>query len=99
MEIAVDDPEVNELLKSHLGRLVSSDGALEVVTIEKIKQQVVSGMKYDISASIKSGSKTSECKVLIWVRSWLKDPNEQVKIKAECPPNETIHTQDDDGIW
>lgn len=88
-----------DLLNTHLTRLVSGDGSsLETVTITKVTKQVVAGMKYEINGSFKRGSKTSECVLILWHRSWLEDINEKVKLKATCD-GEAINTKDDTGNW
>lgn len=55
-------------------------------------------MKYEISGTFKIGGKNVDCVLTVWNRGWLDNPNEAVKLKANCG-NETLNAKNDDGAW
>lgn len=99
MEIPIDDAEVNTLLKSNLGQLVTGDGtAFELVSITKITKQVVAGLKYTITGVFKKGGTNTDCTCSLWYRSWLDDPKEKLKLKIDCG-GEVVYPKGNDTAW
>lgn len=86
-EIAKDDKEANSLLLEHLKRLdTGSDTKLELLSIEKISQQVVAGIKYVITGKFKFGGESKDCDIEIWHRAWI-DGEDGTQLKAACDNN------------
>jgi len=69
-EIDVNNQKVLELLKSSLLQLdTGTDGNLEVVEIQKITRQVVSGVRYTIVGTFKTSNGIEEiCTVTIFLQ-------------------------------
>lgn len=85
-ELPIDDKEVNDLLKAHLSRLDTGDETkpLELISIEKITTQVVSGVRYIVKGTFKiADSEEKKCKIDIWHRSWIKT-EDGTQVKADC---------------
>lgn len=97
--LAIDDKVANEILKTHLARLVSGTGsAVTLVSIKSISQKVVAGTLYEYVGKFKLGGKEVECHVSAWSRPWIEDANEKLKIKAECG-EEKVATKGDEEEW
>ena len=98
-DVPADDKTTNDMLKSNLARLTTgSGGSLAVVAIKKITERVVSGKLYEIEGTFKVGGKDTECIVHLWSQPWIDEPNEKVKLKAQCGEEE-IKAKGDDEAW
>jgi hypothetical protein len=96
-EIDVNDVTVDALLKENLQRIGESEN-LKLLKKTKITQQVVAGIAYQVTGLFKIGKLDSECVISIWIRPWLSDPSEKVKIKVEC--GETVYrTKGETSEW
>lgn len=69
-EIDVNDQKVLELLKNSLSNLeTGNDGNLEIVEIQKITRQVVSGVRYIVVGTFKTPNGIEEiCTVTIFLQ-------------------------------
>lgn len=83
-EIEKDDEDVNKLLAKHLSRLdTGSDTKLELVSVDKITQQVVAGIKYIVDGNFKFGDESKKCVVEIWHRAWIQG-DDGTQLRADC---------------
>lgn len=84
-EIDSNDEKVLDLLQTHLKRLdTGSDAVFELVSVEKVTRQVVSGYSYKINGTFRAGGdEPRKCQIDIWTRPWI-DGDEGTQIKAEC---------------
>lgn len=83
-EIDKNDKDVSDLLTNHLSRLdTGSDKNLELISVEKVTQQVVAGIKYVVKGTFKFGDEVKQCDVEIWHRAWIEG-DDGTQLKAEC---------------
>lgn len=84
-EIDNNDETVLNLLSTHLKRLdTGSEAVFELVSVEKVTRQVVSGLNYKIKGTFRAGSdEPKKCSVDIWTRPWI-ETEDSTSIKAEC---------------
>ena len=80
-----DDEKVLGLLSTHLKRLdTGSDAAFELVAVDKITKQVLSGLSYKVKGTFRAGNEdVKNCTIDIWTRPWIKG-DEETQIKADC---------------
>lgn len=93
-EVDNNDESVLNLLSTHLKRLdTGSDATLELVSVEKVTRQVVSGLSYKVKGTFRAGSEEPEkCSVDIWTRPWI-DGDDGTQIKAECENGVRLKTK------
>lgn len=84
-EVDSNDEKVLSLLTTHLKRLdTGSDAAFELISVEKVTRQVVSGLSYKVKGTFRAGSdEPKSCTIDLWTRPWIEG-NEGTEIKAEC---------------
>jgi len=57
------------------------EGRLELVEIVAAEQQVVAGMNYRVTLTVKAGADTRKAEAVVWVRAWL-DEDERSQLTA-----------------
>lgn len=94
VDVANDDETVRNLLLTHLKRLdTGSDEPLELVSVEKVTRQVVSGLSYKVKGTFRDGSdKVKQCSIDIWTRPWIENEDE-TQIKADCDDGVRLKTK------
>ncbi|CRL01524.1 CLUMA_CG014251, isoform B [Clunio marinus] len=93
-EIDNNDEKVLSLLSTNLKRLdTGSDSALELVSVDKITRQIVSGLSYKVKGTFKNGELTPyACTIDIWNRPWIEG-DDGTQIKAECENGVRLKTK------
>jgi len=93
-EIDTEDEDIHKLLSANLKRLVTgSDATLELVSVDKITRQIVSGLSYKVKGSFRAGDEEpKKCTVDIWTRSWI-DGEDATQIKADCEDGVRLKTK------
>lgn len=93
-EVDNKDENVLNLLNTHLKRLdTGSDATLELVSVEKVTRQVVSGLSYKVKGTFRAGSDEPEkCSIDIWTRPWIEG-DDGTQIKAECENGVRLKTK------
>lgn len=82
--INVDDPLANSLLMNNIARFSVGNSPIELVSIEKITTQVVSGIKYGFMGTFKKNGEFIDCNITIVNRPWVEDPAQRVIIAGSC---------------
>jgi Cystatin domain/Cathepsin propeptide inhibitor domain (I29) len=87
-----DEEKVRNLLSEHLSRLVTGDSEpLTLVSIEKVRRQVVAGVKYYVDGTFKTSGGDKKCSLEIWHRAWIKG-DEGTQLKADCNDGNVLKT-------
>uniref|UniRef100_A0A2M3Z104 Putative cysteine proteinase n=1 Tax=Anopheles braziliensis TaxID=58242 RepID=A0A2M3Z104_9DIPT len=75
---------IREALKQ-MAQLADGNGNDRKVTVVSATQSVVSGISYNYRLTFADDEEKRVCLLNVWERAWLKDKDEAVKVKFECP--------------
>lgn len=94
LEIDHNDETVLNLLSSNLKRLdTGSEEPLQLVSVEKVTRQIVSGLSYKVKGTFRAGNdEPKQCSVDIWTRPWIES-DDGTQIKAECDDGVRLKTK------